>query len=130
MIGSIVIDFFRARILYRVAAETSSEALEADALHFGSDMWSSAAVLAGLGAVALGLSVGGLGGRNGRRNFHLRCRMAARPAHDRDPYRYGARGRSEQYHRGRNARSRRSRARTVAYAPSRPECCLSISWWR
>jgi divalent metal cation (Fe/Co/Zn/Cd) transporter len=49
-----VIDFFRARILYRVAAETSSEALEADALHFGSDMWSSAAVLAGLGAVALG----------------------------------------------------------------------------
>ena len=54
MIGSIVIDFFRARILYRVAAETSSEALEADALHFGSDMWSSAAVLAGLGAVALG----------------------------------------------------------------------------
>src|SRR5271165_463254 len=54
MIGSIVIDFFRARVLYRVAAETSSEALEADALHFGSDMWSSAAVLAGLGAVALG----------------------------------------------------------------------------
>jgi len=54
MIGSIVIDFFRARILYRVAGETSSEALEADALHFGSDMWSSAAVLAGLGAVALG----------------------------------------------------------------------------
>ncbi len=51
---SIVIDFFRARVLYRVAAETSSEALEADALHFGSDMWSSAAVLAGLGAVAYG----------------------------------------------------------------------------
>jgi cation diffusion facilitator family transporter len=51
---SIVIDFFRARVLYRVAAETSSEALEADALHFGSDMWSSAAVLVGLGAVALG----------------------------------------------------------------------------
>src|ERR1700686_2384416 len=54
MIASIVIDFFRARILYRVAAETSSEALEADALHFGSDMWSSAAVLAGLGLVVLG----------------------------------------------------------------------------
>jgi divalent metal cation (Fe/Co/Zn/Cd) transporter len=48
------VDFFRARVLYRVAGETSSEALEADALHFGSDMWSSAAVLAGLGAVALG----------------------------------------------------------------------------
>jgi cation diffusion facilitator family transporter len=52
--GSIVIDFFRARVLYRVAGETSSEALEADALHFGSDMWSSIAVLIGLGAVALG----------------------------------------------------------------------------
>jgi divalent metal cation (Fe/Co/Zn/Cd) transporter len=37
-----------------VALETSSEALEADALHFSSDMWSSIAVLIGLGAVALG----------------------------------------------------------------------------
>src|ERR1700688_710822 len=52
--GSIVVDFFRARLLYRVAGETSSEALEADALHFGSDMWSSLAVLIGLSAVALG----------------------------------------------------------------------------
>ncbi len=52
--GSIVVDFFRARLLYRVAGETSSEALEADALHFGSDMWSSVAVLVGLAAVALG----------------------------------------------------------------------------
>jgi len=52
--GSIVVDFFRARLLYRVAGETASEALEADALHFGSDMWSSIAVLIGLGAVALG----------------------------------------------------------------------------
>src|SRR5262245_51099974 len=54
IITSIVVDFFRARRLYRVADETHSEALEADALHFGSDMWSSAAVLAGLAAVALG----------------------------------------------------------------------------
>jgi cation diffusion facilitator family transporter len=52
---SIVVDFFRARVLYRVAHETASEALEADALHFGSDMWSSAAVLLGLGGVAFGL---------------------------------------------------------------------------
>jgi divalent metal cation (Fe/Co/Zn/Cd) transporter len=51
---SIVVDFFRARALYRVAKETASEALEADALHFGSDMWSSAAVLIGLGAVLMG----------------------------------------------------------------------------
>src|SRR6516165_2426033 len=54
IVASIVIDFFRARVLYRVAGETASEALEADALHFGSDMWSSAAVLVGLVAVALG----------------------------------------------------------------------------
>jgi cation diffusion facilitator family transporter len=52
--ASIVIDFFRARTLGRVARETASEALEADALHFGSDMWSSVAVLIGLCGVALG----------------------------------------------------------------------------
>jgi cation diffusion facilitator family transporter len=52
---SVIVDFFRARLLYRVAAKTSSHALEADALHFGSDMWSSIAVLVGLGGVALGL---------------------------------------------------------------------------
>jgi cation diffusion facilitator family transporter len=54
IIVSIGIDFLRARLLYRVAKETTSEALEADALHFGSDMWSSIAVLIGLAAVALG----------------------------------------------------------------------------
>ena len=54
--ASIIVDFFRARTLGRVAKETSSEALEADALHFGSDMWSSIAVLIGLGGVALGYS--------------------------------------------------------------------------
>ncbi len=51
---SIVVDFFRARTLSRVAEKTSSQALEADALHFSSDMWSSIAVLVGLGGVALG----------------------------------------------------------------------------
>ena len=54
--ASIVVDFFRSRTLSRVAEETSSQALEADALHFGSDMWSSVAVLIGLGGVALGYS--------------------------------------------------------------------------
>ncbi|HEY2134973.1 MAG TPA: cation diffusion facilitator family transporter [Xanthobacteraceae bacterium] len=51
---SIVVDFLRSRVLYRVAAEHASEALEADALHFGSDMWSSAAVLIGLAGLRLG----------------------------------------------------------------------------
>ncbi len=54
IVVSIAVDFWRARILNRVAEETSSEALEADALHFSSDMWSSVAVLVGLGGVALG----------------------------------------------------------------------------
>jgi cation diffusion facilitator family transporter len=54
IIASIAIDFFRARTLKRVAETTSSEALEADALHFRSDMWSSIAVLIGLVGVALG----------------------------------------------------------------------------
>jgi cation diffusion facilitator family transporter len=52
--ASIVVDFFRARSLRRVAEDSASEALQADALHFSSDMWSSFAVLIGLAGVALG----------------------------------------------------------------------------
>jgi cation diffusion facilitator family transporter len=55
IVASILIDFNRSRALSRVAERTSSEALEADALHFSSDMWSSIVVLAGLGAVWLHL---------------------------------------------------------------------------
>ena len=51
---SIVVDFLRARVLYRTAEKTSSDALAADALHFASDMWSSLAVLVGLLGIALG----------------------------------------------------------------------------
>jgi cation diffusion facilitator family transporter len=51
---SIAVDFFRARVLYRTAEKTSSDALAADALHFASDMWSSLAVLVGLLGIALG----------------------------------------------------------------------------
>jgi cation diffusion facilitator family transporter len=54
VVVSIFVDFFRARTLSRVAKATSSQALEADALHFSSDMWSSIAVLIGLAGVALG----------------------------------------------------------------------------
>ena len=54
MLLSIVVDFFRARVLYRTAEQTSSEALEADALHFYSDMWSSLAVVVGLLGITLG----------------------------------------------------------------------------
>ena len=52
--GAIVVDFFRSRLLTRVANKTSSEALHADALHFSSDLWASVAVLFGLVGIALG----------------------------------------------------------------------------
>jgi cation diffusion facilitator family transporter len=52
--ASVIIDFNRARVLARTAEKTSSEALEADALHFSSDMWSSIVVLLGLGATWAG----------------------------------------------------------------------------
>lgn len=55
IIVSIIVDYFRARALTRTAEKTSSHALEADALHFSSDLWSSAAVLVGLVGVWYGL---------------------------------------------------------------------------
>lgn len=45
---SIVVDSARSAALHRVAKAHRSEALEADALHFGTDIWSSAAVIVGL----------------------------------------------------------------------------------
>ena len=55
IIVSIIVDFFRARALSKTAVKTSSHALEADALHFSSDLWSSMAVLVGLLGVRFGL---------------------------------------------------------------------------
>lgn len=48
VILSIVIDYSRSRALQRVAVKYSSQALEADALHFSTDIWSSSVVLVGL----------------------------------------------------------------------------------
>jgi cation diffusion facilitator family transporter len=48
VITSIVVDVLRSRALYRVARKYNSQALEADALHFSTDIWSSAVVLLGL----------------------------------------------------------------------------------
>jgi cation diffusion facilitator family transporter len=53
MVVSIVVDVSRSRILYRAARKHNSQALEADALHFSTDIWSSAVVLVGLGLVWL-----------------------------------------------------------------------------
>ncbi len=54
MIFSIAIDLGRSRALYRVARKYRSEALEADALHFSTDVWSSSVVIVGLLAVLAG----------------------------------------------------------------------------
>jgi cation diffusion facilitator family transporter len=54
MAVSIVIDFSRSRVLARTARKYHSQALEADALHFGTDIWSSAVVIVGLALVRLG----------------------------------------------------------------------------
>jgi cation diffusion facilitator family transporter len=51
---SIVVDASRSRALSRVAKKYGSQALEADALHFSSDIWSSLTVLVGLGFVSIG----------------------------------------------------------------------------
>lgn len=54
MVVSIVVDISRASALKRVARRTRSQALEADALHFSSDVLSSSVVLIGLGFVWIG----------------------------------------------------------------------------
>jgi len=51
---SIVVDASRSRVLSRAAKKHHSQALEADALHFETDIWSSAVVIFGLIAVKLG----------------------------------------------------------------------------
>jgi cation diffusion facilitator family transporter len=53
MITSIVVDVSRSRILYRAARKYNSQALEADALHFSTDIWSSAVVILGLVCVKI-----------------------------------------------------------------------------
>jgi cation diffusion facilitator family transporter len=53
MFISIVVDFTRSRALLRVARKLGSQALEADALHFSTDIWSSAVVILGLVVVYL-----------------------------------------------------------------------------
>jgi cation diffusion facilitator family transporter len=48
VISSIMVDYTRSRALNRVAKKYKSHALEADAMHFSTDIWSSAVVLVGL----------------------------------------------------------------------------------
>lgn len=51
---AIAVDYTRSHKLKRIASETRSEALDADAIHFRTDIWSSLAVLLGLAASYIG----------------------------------------------------------------------------
>ncbi len=53
MLVSVAVNLSRSRMLYRVAVKNRSQALEADALHFRTDLWSSAVVLLGLVGVKI-----------------------------------------------------------------------------
>jgi cation diffusion facilitator family transporter len=54
MLTSIAVDLSRSRVLARAARKYNSQALEADALHFQTDVWTSAVVILGLICVQAG----------------------------------------------------------------------------
>src|ERR1700726_4809794 len=54
----IAVNFWRARALHRAAHDTKSQALEADALHFASDVLGSVAVIIGLALSGFGYAWG------------------------------------------------------------------------
>src|SRR5437879_12794891 len=58
MFFSMIVDYWRSRALGRIAAKYDSQALEADALHFSTDVWSSGVVALGLLLVLLGRAYG------------------------------------------------------------------------
>src|SRR6476659_8685130 len=58
MFVSIAVDYWRSRALGRIAEKYDSQALQADALHFSTDIWSSAVVIVGLTVVLAGRKLG------------------------------------------------------------------------
>lgn len=54
LLTSMGVDFWRSRVLSKIATKYDSQALEADALHFSTDVWSTGVVAAGLLLVLLG----------------------------------------------------------------------------
>lgn len=59
MLFSMAVDWWRSRALGRIATKYDSQALEADALHFSTDIWSAGVVVIGLALVMAG------------RNYHI-----------------------------------------------------------
>ena len=58
MLVSMAVDFWRSRALGRIANKYDSQALQADALHFSTDIWSSGVVAFGLALVLIGRKFG------------------------------------------------------------------------
>ena len=54
MLISMAVDYWRSRALGRIATKYESQALEADALHFSTDVWSAGVVVVGLVLILLG----------------------------------------------------------------------------
>ena len=54
MLFSMGVDWWRSRALGRIASKYDSQALEADALHFSTDIWSAGVVVLGLALVLIG----------------------------------------------------------------------------
>jgi len=54
MLISMAVDWWRSQALGRIATKYQSQALEADALHFSTDVWSSGVVVLGLALILLG----------------------------------------------------------------------------
>ena len=54
MLVSMVVDYWRSRALGRIATKYDSQALEADALHFSTDIWSAGVVVLGLALILAG----------------------------------------------------------------------------
>ncbi|MFZ6032063.1 MAG: cation diffusion facilitator family transporter [Melioribacter sp.] len=82
IITSIIVDISRSRALKKAAVKHNSQALEADALHFSTDIWSSTVVLIGLigasfnffyadaiAGLAVAIIVLGVSYRLGKRSF-------------------------------------------------------------
>jgi cation diffusion facilitator family transporter len=67
MIASMAVDWWRSRALARIATKYESQALEADALHFSTDVWSAGVVVLGLVLILLG------------RRYHLESLRKADP---------------------------------------------------
>lgn len=96
IVTSIVIDFSRSRALYKVAKKHDSQALEADALHFSTDIWSSSVVLIGLigvsfnfhyadpiAALIVAMIVLSVSYRLGKRSFDVLVDRAPKGLHER-----------------------------------------------